>query len=152
MTTDNLTTFPYNSLIINFLQNFSGCNYPTTFHIKMENNSQRASELALQAECFQWHWNTFPAERGLLHANNNNSQNAVKGSFNKATGVVSGVSDMEYCKGGRMLFIEMKTETGTQSLKQRDFQAQVEAEGFRYEIVRSFEQFKQLITDFRAGK
>lgn len=109
----------------------------------------KKSELALQAECHQWHWNTFPGERGLLHANNNNSENAIKGNLNKAIGVVKGVADLEYCKGGRTVFIEMKTEEGSQSPEQRRFQALVEAEGFRYEVIRSLERFKALITEIQ---
>ncbi len=109
----------------------------------------KQSELALQAACHQWHWNTFPGERGLLHANNNNSQNAIKGNLNKAIGVVKGVADMEYCKARKTIFIEMKTDEGSQSPAQRDFQSLVESEGFRYEVVRSLYQFQSLITEIQ---
>lgn len=103
------------------------------------------SELALQSQCHLWHWNNFPAERGLLHANNNNSYNAIKGNQNKALGVVKGVADMEYCKNGKTLFLELKTEAGSQSPEQRQFQALVEREGFIYLIIRSFEEFREAI-------
>lgn len=106
---------------------------------------KKQSEGALQAKCFAFHWNTFPAERGLLHANNNNSQNAIKGNQNKALGVVKGVADMEYCKNGTTLFLELKTPTGSQSPEQKRFQALVESEGFTYLVIRSFEEFQQAI-------
>jgi len=102
-------------------------------------------ELKLQAQCFQWHWNTFPNERYLLHANNNNSVNAIKGNQNRSIGVVAGVADMEYYRGGKVVFIELKRGNGRQSDKQREFQKRVEAEGIRYEIIRSLEEFKELI-------
>lgn len=106
-------------------------------------------ELALQAECFQWHWNKFSSERGLLHANNNNSHNSIKGNMNKAIGVVAGVADLEYNKAGSTVFIEMKTPTGTQQPKQRAFQVQVESEGFRYVIIRSLIEFQTLIKQYQ---
>ena len=109
------------------------------------------SELVLQSRLFMWHWNNYPHERGLLHANNNNSENRIKGNQNKAIGVVAGVADLEYCKGGKTVFIELKTDTGTQSPKQKQFQALVESEGFRYEVVRSFEQFQQLIREVQCA-
>lgn len=112
--------------------------------------SDFALEERIQSACFIWHWNTYPSERGLLHANNNNSENAIKGNRNKAMGVVSGVSDMEYCKGGRTIFIEFKRPGQIQSPKQVSFQALIESEGFKYEIVTSFDQFKNLIEDAQS--
>lgn len=102
-------------------------------------------ELKMQAECFQWHWNTFPEERGLLHANNNNSQNSIKGMMNRSIGVVAGVADMEYYPYKRVIFIEFKTADGVQSEKQREFQRKVESAGHTYRIIRSVEAFKELI-------
>ena len=109
----------------------------------------RNLELKMQAEFFQWHWNSFPEERGMLHANNNNSENRIKGSFNMAIGVVPGVSDMEYMTNGRVVFIEWKTPTGTQSEAQKKFQTQVEAQGFEYVIFRSVEQAKNFVDERR---
>lgn len=106
-------------------------------------------EEKIQSACFVWHWNTFPQERGLLHANNNNSENEISGNRNKAMGVVAGVSDMEYFKNGRTTFIEFKRPGEVQSPKQRLFQEKVEAEGGRYEVVTSEEQFKALINELQ---
>ena len=106
---------------------------------------QPQSELVMQAQCFQWHWNEYPDERGLLHANNNNSHNRIKGNQNKALGVVAGVADMEYFKGGVLYFLEFKTPEGTQSPIQRKFQQKVESEGAKYVVIRSFEQFKEFV-------
>lgn len=107
-------------------------------------------ELKLQAQCFQWHWNTFPQERGLLHANNNNSQNAIKGMMNRSIGVVPGVADTEYAApAGLTVYMEFKTPTGVQSEAQKDFQRKVEARGHKYYIIRSFEQFQQIIYHYQ---
>lgn len=106
-------------------------------------------ELKLQAQCFQWHWNTYPEERYLLHANNNNSVNAIKGNQNRSIGVVAGVADMEYYRGGKVVFIELKHGNGRQSDKQIKFQKRVEAEGIRYAIVRTLEEFQKLIHEIQ---
>lgn len=100
------------------------------------------SEDQLQGQCFQWHWNTFPDQRGLLFHVNQKARNAIEGNRMKAMGVVPGVSDLIYLRGP--LFIEMKTETGVQSKDQQRFQSLVESLGYRYVICRSFEQFQQL--------
>lgn len=110
----------------------------------------KQEELKLQAKCFQWHWNTFPEERGLLHANNNNSQNAIKGMMNRSIGVVPGVADLEYAApGGLMVFIEMKTPDGYQSKEQKEFQQRVEDRGHKYHLVRSEEEFQAIIYKYQ---
>src|SRR6187399_2254392 len=101
------------------------------------------SEDQLQSTCFQWHWNTYPHERGMLFHVNQKARNAIEGNRMKAMGVVAGVSDLIYLKGP--LFIEMKNETGTQSNEQKNFERIVTKLGYKYVICRSFEQFKELI-------
>jgi hypothetical protein len=113
---------------------------------KQETKSgKQCSESLLQSECFQYHWNNFPDQRGLLFHVQQKARNKIEGNRFKAMGVVSGVSDMIYLKpGGRPLLIEFKTETGTQSSTQKDWQQKVEAIGYEYVICRSFSHFQQL--------
>ena len=104
------------------------------------------SEIQLQAEIFQYHWNSRPHERGLLFHVNNKARNAIEGNKMKAMGVVQGVSDLIYLKpGGSVIFIELKTETGTQSPEQRKWQQKVELAGYKYFIVKSLTDFKKLL-------
>ena len=99
------------------------------------------SEDQLQAQIFQYHWNTYPAERGLLFHVNNKARNAIEGNRFKAMGVISGVSDLIYLKpGGKPVMIELKTETGAQSAEQKKWQAAIEASGYEYRIVRSLSE------------
>ena len=108
------------------------------------------SEANIQQSCFAWFWNTYPNERGFLHANNNNSYNAIKGNQNKAMGVVAGVADLEYlATDGRMVFIEMKTPAGVQDPKQKVFQIKVESRGSRYVVIRSLAEFKTLMSQYQ---
>lgn len=80
----------------------------------------------------------------LFHVDNN-SWNAIVGAKKKALGVVSGPSDLVFIGHGVILFVEMKTLKGVQSDEQKDFQRKVMERGFKYEIIRTFEQFKLLI-------
>ena len=63
----------------------------------------------------------------------------------KATGLVAGVSDLIIIQPKRVIFVEVKTKTGTQQKTQIDFQKTVTALGFEYLIVRSLEEFKAAV-------
>lgn len=102
------------------------------------------TEDKLQSTCFTWHWNTYPAERRRLFHVNQKARNAIEGNRMKAMGVVPGVSDLIYLTASGPVFIEMKTETGVQSLEQKEFQALVESFGYQYIICRSLEQFQSI--------
>jgi hypothetical protein len=60
-------------------------------------------------------------------------------------GVVPGVADMMYLSDTGLIAIEFKTITGRQSDVQKRWQAVIEAAGYRYYIIRSFEQFKETL-------
>jgi len=60
-------------------------------------------------------------------------------------GVVPGVADMMYLSDTGLIAIEFKTITGRQSEVQKRWQETIEAAGYRYYIVRSFEQFKETL-------
>ena len=102
-------------------------------------------EFKLQAECFRYHWNERPQERGRLFTVNNNSGGKFEGAIMKAMGVVAGVADMMYLSDTGLIAIEFKTITGRQSEVQKRWQETIEAAGYRYYIIRSFEQFKETL-------
>jgi hypothetical protein len=60
-------------------------------------------------------------------------------------GVVPGVADMMYLSDTGLIAIEFKTITGRQSDVQKRWQETIEAAGYRYYIIRSFEQFKETL-------
>src|SRR5690606_32977742 len=104
------------------------------------------SEDRLQQECFTWHWNNYPEERGLLFMVYNGLVSRIQGAQLLSKGMVKGASDMIYLRpGGKPLFIELKTETGTQSPAQKAWESTVTLAGYQYTIVRSIEQFKSMI-------
>lgn len=70
-------------------------------------------------------------------------------SYFEAIGLLSGVADLVILTDKRPLFIECKSADGRQSKEQRQFQANVERLGYSYHLVRSLEQFKEIIqTEF----
>lgn len=100
------------------------------------------SEAKLQATCFQNHWNYYPQHRRRLFCINNNSQNALKGAFNKAIGVVAGVADVAYLKeSGRVLWLEFKRPGGSQSDKQIEWQSLCISLGHDYRVIYTEQDF-----------
>ena len=60
-------------------------------------------------------------------------------------GAMAGVSDLIVVLPNQVLFIEMKSKTGRQSIEQKQFQQHIEQLGFTYYIIRSFDEFKSII-------
>lgn len=61
------------------------------------------------------------------------------------TGLLSGVSDLIVVEQNRVLFVEVKNYKGKQSLKQKKFQQNLENLNHKYYLVRSLEQFKEIL-------
>lgn len=59
-------------------------------------------------------------------------------------GCYPGLSDLVAVKAGRIIHIEMKTSRGKQSDKQIEFQADIEAAGGEYRVVRCLEDVSDL--------
>jgi len=105
------------------------------------------SEFKIQAECFQWHWNNFPDQRGRLFTVNNNAPSAYAGSVMKAIGVAAEVSDMIWLSSKGAVFLEFKDERGRQSLSQKWWQGVVEAVDYKYVVIRSLEDFQRMLDE-----
>jgi len=105
-----------------------------------------STECKLQSECFIWHWNNFPEQRGLLFMNHNTPKDARNGAILKGMGLVKGVADMTYLSDFGAILIEFKTEEGKQSKDQKEWQKIVEYAGYKYVIVRSLKHFQNLVT------
>jgi len=109
------------------------------------------SESKVQQQCVQWYNNTYCLvhhnPRGLIfHIPNQNQYKLTN------IGVLAGVSDLIIIlptkpneATGQLIFVEVKDNTGKQSDKQRAFECRIDALGYTYAVVRSLEEFKQLI-------
>lgn len=127
---------------------------------------KKQDENYLQNQCFIWFQNTYGMikhnprllfysvanEIGASVAYSIGNTKKIKDTLSrtmakfKLTGFKKGVADVHLCfSNGKLVYIEFKTETGTQRTEQKEFQEQVEALGFKYYIVRSLEQFKEIV-------
>lgn len=103
----------------------------------------------IQAEIYKWYHNTFCTKLNdtphlIFSVPNGGYRNKLEAIKMKATGLVAGVSDMIIIQPSRILFVEIKTLTGTQSKEQKEFQSKVELLGFEYYLCRSLEEFKTI--------
>lgn len=106
------------------------------------------SELRLQENCYLWFHNNYPSLRGLFFKIKNEGHNRITGAIDKATGLVPGVADMCFLVPyARPIFLEFKTEKGRQSPNQKNWEAKVKEAGYMYFVIRSFDQFKQIINE-----
>lgn len=109
-------------------------------------------EHRLQCMCVRWFNLQHASLRGTLFAVPNGGQrNALVAAKLKDEGVTAGVADLLLLIPNAThhgLCIEMKTEKGRQSDKQKEWQALIEEKGYRYEVVRNFEEFTQLIEGY----
>jgi hypothetical protein len=103
------------------------------------------TEAQLQAKCIQYAWNNYPQSRGLIYANYNNPKNAGHGAHLKAIGLVKGVADITILWNGQAHFVELKAEDGRQSKAQKEWQDKVNAAGFNYHLIRTFETWEKLL-------
>lgn len=87
----------------------------------------------------------------LLWANTNRPDIVVFTVANEAARkdrnitVLKGVSDLVVILPQKVIFVELKTAKGVQSKFQRVFQSRVEKLGKEYYIVRSLEEFKDIL-------
>ena len=104
----------------------------------------------LQAQIYAWYNNTYC----LTHHNprhmifsvpNGGLRSKIEAMKMKSTGLLAGVSDLIIVRPGETLFIELKTDTGVQSKEQKEFQNRIELLGFSYYLVRSLQEFQQII-------
>ena len=101
-------------------------------------------EAALQEDIVRW-FRKYHKNEIIFYVPNELAYN--RAAEMKKRGLLRGVSDLVVLlKDGRALFCELKSEDGTQSREQRIFQQKVERLGFEYHVVRSEQQFKDIIT------
>lgn len=109
----------------------------------------RHVESNTQQFCVKWFRYSFRELSPLFFAIPNGVRtSATQGRILKAEGMLAGVADMLLlvpCNGYHGLCLEFKTEKGRQSDSQKAFQSAVESQGYKYVIVRSFEDFRREI-------
>ena len=119
-------------------------------------NKQR--EAILQKNCVRWFRFQFPKLKMLLVSSVNGAmlqgtpeQRAKSWKRLESEGAVPGVSDLFLfvARGGfHGLCIEMKIEGNDQSPKQKDFEALVTEQNYKYVVCKSFDSFEKTILEY----
>lgn len=109
-------------------------------------------ESQIQQSCFKWFRLQFPDLAMLMFAvPNGGSRRRIEAKIMKAEGVTAGVADVLFLYPNSEhhgLCIEFKTNKGRQQPSQKQFQQAVEAQGYKYAIVRSIEEFIELVKNY----
>ena len=109
-------------------------------------------ESDLQKACVYWFRMQYPKLRSLLFSVPNGGYRNIATARNMvAEGVVRGVADLLFLypsQGYHGLCIEMKTDKGRQSEYQKQWQKEVESVCYKYVVCRSFDDFKEIVTDY----
>lgn len=104
------------------------------------------SEIQLQADCFQWHWNNYPDLRRLLWAvPNGGARSKVEAAQLKASGVVAGVFDLHFFYCEQLYIFELKVGNNVKSKAQEDWEKIMVAEGAIAFEIRTLEEFQNKI-------
>lgn len=113
-------------------------------------------ESKIQQASVRWFRLQYPRYAGnLFSVPNGGYRNAVTGAILKAEGALAGVADLFLAVPNRFysgLFIEMKQPKGRQQESQKRFQKAVEAEGYRYALCYSLDEFINLIKGYLQFK
>lgn len=106
---------------------------------------QGHAEDDLQMQCVRWFRLQFPKLARLLHHSpNGGRRDAREGARFKQMGTQAGFPDLILlvaANGYHALMLELKTRTGRQQDTQKEYQQLVEAQGYKYVVIRSLEQF-----------
>lgn len=106
------------------------------------------TESRIQQQCVMWYRNTFCLRhhepRHVIFSIPNERESEAERIRLSAIGLLPGVADLCVLRPDGVWFVEVKTPTGAQSKAQRSFQEQCASLGFRYDVVRSFEEFQNL--------
>lgn len=104
------------------------------------------TEAKLQATCFQWAYNTYPGIRGFIfHIPNGGSRDVREAMTMRAIGVTAGIPDVLLIYPVIIAF-EFKSETGRLSEAQNAIHKKWTEKGIPVHVVKSFDQFKDIIT------
>lgn len=110
----------------------------------------RHEESTLQIGCVRWFRYQYP-RLTLFAIPNGGNRNLITAMTMKREGVLAGVADLFLAfpsQGFHGLWIEMKTSKGRQSPEQKQFQTDMEKQGYKYVVCRSFEEFKNEIEKY----
>lgn len=106
----------------------------------------------LQIACVRWFSMQYPQYAPLLHHSpNGGRRNLREAARFKAMDTKAGFPDLFFCHPSGCchgLFIEFKTAKGRQSEAQKQWEAECTRIWYAYEVVRSFDEFVELMNKY----
>lgn len=112
----------------------------------------RDEEHRLQSACVRWYRLQYPKMKHNLFAIPNAAKRTARvGAYMKEEGLLPGVADVVLMKSNRFYgacFFEFKTSKGRQSESQKEWQHKITADGYKYVVVRSIEDFQREVRDY----
>lgn len=101
----------------------------------------------IQQQVLIWYKNEYQRHgKGLFFSiPNGGSRNMIEAKKLKETGLMAGASDLILLHNSKCIFVEIKTQTGMQSEKQKEFESKVTFLGFEYWLIRDLETFKYMV-------
>ena len=113
-------------------------------------------EHKLQVACVKWFRFRFPKYKRLLWATPNGGTRITLEAIKlKKEGVLPGVSDLSIMipnKKYHGFFIELKVGKNTQTENQKLFQNDVRKMGYKYEVIRNFDTFVDMVTEYMNNR
>lgn len=113
-------------------------------------------ESRIQQACVRWFRLQYPHyAENFFSVPNGGYRNAVTGAILKAEGALAGVADLFLSVPNRFyhgLYIEMKKPKGRQQESQKRFQQAVEAQGYKYMLCYSLDEFIELVNEYLKYK
>lgn len=110
----------------------------------------------LQSECVKWFQYKHPELRKLLFHPANGTKRSIKTAIAlKKQGVVAGVSDLILLlpnKEFHFLCLEMKIGKNLQTTYQIEFATEVQKVGGCYEVIRTFDAFRESINEYLKNR
>ena len=111
-------------------------------------------EHSIQCNCVKWFRLKYRRfSHNLFAVPNGGWRNRTVAAKLKGEGVLAGVSDLIFLKPNRRfhgLLIEMKREKGRQSDAQREWQQLMEADGYKYVVCYSLDDFMRELDSYIA--
>lgn len=102
---------------------------------------RKKTEHIIQKSIVRWFKKEFPEY--IIFSTNNEA--CYRNSYYLEGGVLQGVSDLVVILPNKIIFVELKAERGKQSKSQKEFELKLKSIGYEYYIIRSLENFKDLI-------
>ncbi len=104
----------------------------------------------IQASIVKWFTNNYclkfhNPQCCIFAVPNGGKRNKIEAMKMISTGTLAGVSDLIVIIPNKVIFVEIKTKKGIQSDKQKEFENTVSKLGFKYKIIRSLNDFIDLI-------